>query len=80
MFVPFVKPVEAENRVDACVVRRRSGGQRAGTWARIGREVRERVLSRLRSMGIACVDAAPGKVSAQLVNRYLDIKRRELIA
>ncbi|BDG04583.1 DUF58 domain-containing protein [Anaeromyxobacter oryzae] len=41
---------------------------------------RERVLARLRRMGIQCVDAAPGQVSAQLVNRYLDIKRREQIA
>jgi hypothetical protein len=31
-------------------------------------------------MGIACVDAPPGQVSARLVNRYLDIKRRERIA
>ncbi|MGC3997612.1 MAG: DUF58 domain-containing protein [Anaeromyxobacter sp.] len=41
---------------------------------------RERVLARLRRMGIACVEAAPGQLSARLVNRYLDIKRRELIA
>jgi uncharacterized protein (DUF58 family) len=41
---------------------------------------RERVLARLRRMGIACVDAPPGQVSARLVNRYLDIKRRERIA
>jgi uncharacterized protein (DUF58 family) len=41
---------------------------------------RERVLARLRRMGIACVDASPGQVSSRLVNRYLDIKRRELIA
>lgn len=41
---------------------------------------RERVLARLRRMGIQCVDAAPGTVSTKLVSRYLDIKRRELIA
>jgi uncharacterized protein (DUF58 family) len=41
---------------------------------------RELVLARLRRMGIACVDAAPGLVSSRLVNKYLDIKRRELIA
>jgi uncharacterized protein (DUF58 family) len=40
---------------------------------------RERVLARLRRMGIACVDAAPGQVSTPLVNRYLDIKRRERV-
>ena len=41
---------------------------------------RERVLARLRRMGVACVDAAPGAVSARLVNRYLEVKQRELIA
>jgi uncharacterized protein (DUF58 family) len=41
---------------------------------------RERVLARLRRMGIACVDAPPGGISSRLVNRYLDIKRRERIA
>jgi uncharacterized protein (DUF58 family) len=41
---------------------------------------RERVLARLRRMGIQCLDAAPGTVSTRLVSRYLDIKRRELIA
>jgi len=41
---------------------------------------RERVLARLRRMGIQCLDAAPGTVSTKLVSRYLDIKRRELIA
>ncbi len=59
--------------------RRLSGLYRAVTAADFVRE-RERVLARLRRMGIACVDAAPGQVSARLVNRYLDIKRRELIA
>jgi uncharacterized protein (DUF58 family) len=41
---------------------------------------RERVLARLRRMGVACVDAAPGGISARLVNRYLEVKQRELIA
>ena len=59
--------------------RRLTGLYRAVTAADFVRE-RERVLARLRRMGIACVDAAPGQVSARLVNRYLDIKRRELIA
>jgi uncharacterized protein (DUF58 family) len=58
---------------------RLGGLYRAVTAADMVRE-RERVLSRLRRMGIACVDAAPGQVSSRLVNRYLDIKRRELIA
>jgi uncharacterized protein (DUF58 family) len=41
---------------------------------------RERVLARLRRIGVQCIDAAPGQVSSRLVNRYLDIKRREQIA
>jgi uncharacterized protein (DUF58 family) len=41
---------------------------------------RERVLARLRRMGVLCIDAAPGQVSSRLLNRYLDVKRRELIA
>jgi len=40
---------------------------------------REAVLLRLRRLGVRCVDAVPSGVSAQLLNRYLDIKRRELI-
>ena len=59
--------------------RRLSGLYRATSAAELVRE-RERVLARLRRMGVACVDAAPGQVSARLVSRYLDVKRRELIA
>jgi uncharacterized protein (DUF58 family) len=59
--------------------RRLTGLYQAVTAAELVRE-RELVLARLRRMGIACVDAAPGHVSSRLVNRYLDIKRRELIA
>jgi uncharacterized protein (DUF58 family) len=51
---------------------------RAVTAADLARE-RELVLKRLRRMGIHVVDAAPAQVSAQLLGRYLDIKRRELI-
>jgi uncharacterized protein (DUF58 family) len=40
---------------------------------------REGVLLRLRRLGIQCVDAVPSAISAQLLNRYLEIKRRELI-
>jgi uncharacterized protein (DUF58 family) len=40
---------------------------------------RERVLARLRRFGITCVDAAPAQVSTRLVNRYLEIKRRERV-
>jgi uncharacterized protein (DUF58 family) len=41
---------------------------------------RERVVARLRRMGVQCVDATPAEVSARLLSRYLDIKRRGLIA
>ena len=40
---------------------------------------RERVLARLRRAGVLCVDAGPGAVSARLVNRYLEVKRREMV-
>ena len=40
---------------------------------------RERVIARLRRFGVLCVDAAPAQVSARLVNRYIDVKRRELV-
>jgi uncharacterized protein (DUF58 family) len=40
---------------------------------------REGVLARLRRMGVLCVDAAPAALSTRLVNRYLDVKRRELV-
>ena len=40
---------------------------------------REVVLQRLRQRGIQCLDASPSEVGMSLINRYLDIKRRELI-
>jgi uncharacterized protein (DUF58 family) len=40
---------------------------------------REVVLRRLRRIGASVIDAAPGEVSVQLVNRYLEIRRREMI-
>jgi len=39
---------------------------------------RDVVLERLRRAGAHCIDASPGDFSMALVNRYLDIKRREL--
>ncbi len=41
---------------------------------------REIVLMRLRRFGIQTIDSAPGDVSPELLNTYLEIKRRELIA
>jgi uncharacterized protein (DUF58 family) len=39
---------------------------------------REVVLERLRRAGAFCIDATPGDFSMALVNRYIEIKRREL--
>lgn len=41
---------------------------------------REIVLKGLRRFGIQTIDAAPKDISPELLNRYLDIKRRELIS
>jgi len=46
----------------------------AGDFAR----ERHVVLERLRRAGAHCIDSAPAGFSMALVNRYLDIKRREL--
>jgi uncharacterized protein (DUF58 family) len=46
----------------------------AGDFAR----ERHVVLERLRRAGAHCIDSAPASFSMALVNRYLDIKRREL--
>jgi uncharacterized protein (DUF58 family) len=46
----------------------------AGDFAR----ERHIVLERLRRIGAHCIDAAPAQFSMALVNRYLEIKRREL--
>jgi len=40
---------------------------------------RSRVLKRLRRLGVLCIDAPPARVSTDLVNRYLDLKRREVL-
>lgn len=40
---------------------------------------REVVLQRLRRLGVHCIDAPPEAISMNLLNRYLDIKRRELV-
>jgi uncharacterized protein (DUF58 family) len=40
---------------------------------------REVVLQRLRRRGISCIDANPNEIGMQLLNRYLEIKRREMI-
>jgi len=40
---------------------------------------REVVLRRLGRLGVHCIDALPKDVTTALLNRYLDIKRRELL-
>lgn len=40
---------------------------------------RRLVMQRLRRYGVHCIDASPHEVSAELINRYLDIQRRELV-
>ena len=47
----------------------------AGDFAR----ERHVVLERLKRAGAHCIDVAPEAFSMALVNRYLDIKRRELL-
>ena len=43
------------------------------------RSDRELVLRRLRRMGIQVLDVRPEDASPQLVSRYLDVKRREMV-
>lgn len=40
---------------------------------------RERVLERIRRAGVHVVDATPREVGAQVVQRYLELKRREAV-
>ena len=40
---------------------------------------RDVVLSRLRRRGVHCIEGPPAAISTHLINRYLDVKRRELV-
>lgn len=40
---------------------------------------RAAVLHRLQRMGVICIDAPPSAISTQLVNQYLQVKRREVL-
>jgi uncharacterized protein (DUF58 family) len=40
---------------------------------------REVVLQRLQRLGVLCIDAEPGQLGTEMVNRYLAIKRREML-
>jgi uncharacterized protein (DUF58 family) len=51
---------------------------RAVTAHDLARE-RDVVLARLRRQGVHCLEGPPSGVSSQLINRYLDVKRRELV-
>lgn len=52
---------------------------RAVVAEELGRE-RDVVLTRLQRQGVFCIDGAPGEISIALINRYLDVHRRELVA
>ena len=58
-------------------------GSLAGVHRRVvaGELARERrvVLERLKRSGVLCVDALPEEVSVELINRYLEVKRRRLV-
>jgi uncharacterized protein (DUF58 family) len=51
---------------------------RAVTAHDLARE-RDVVIGRLRRHGVHCLDGPPSAISTQLINRYLDVKRRELV-
>ena len=40
---------------------------------------REQVLQSLRRRGIHCIDATPEDATVRLLNKYLDVQRRELV-
>jgi len=40
---------------------------------------REIVIKKLKRKGVFCIDAKPEEVSLQLISRYLEVKRREMI-
>jgi len=40
---------------------------------------RELVMRKLSRQGVFCIDAAPRHVGVELINRYLEVKRREMI-
>ena len=40
---------------------------------------REAVIKRLSRRGVFCIDAPPSGLTVDLLNRYLEIKRRELL-
>jgi hypothetical protein len=51
---------------------------RAVTAHDLARE-RDVVLARLRRQGVQCLEGPPAGISSQLINRYLDVKRRERV-
>jgi uncharacterized protein (DUF58 family) len=53
--------------------------QRAVVAAGLERD-RERVLARLRRVGVFALDLAPARVEPRVLERYFEIKRKEMIA
>lgn len=43
------------------------------------RKERDAVFQKIRKLGVFCVDAAPERISVELLNRYLEVHRRELV-
>lgn len=76
LFVAFRDPLP-EDLMDR-EPRRRVDLERAVVAGSLERE-RRQVLARLGRQGVQVVDAAPGELGARLLDRYLDVKRRELI-
>ena len=55
------------------------GGLARSVFAQDFVSEREVVLQRLRRMGVLCLYAEPDRLGVELVNNYLDIKRREML-
>jgi uncharacterized protein (DUF58 family) len=52
--------------------------ERAVVASSLARE-RKLVMRRLRRAGVHCIDTVPAGLGPQLINRYLEVKRREMI-
>lgn len=77
--VIFVAPSDPDlEQLERLPPRNLKGLNRAVVASQLNRE-RELVFRRLRQRGISVLDAPPEQVSTRLLNRYLEIKRRELV-
>src|SRR5690606_22156747 len=76
LFVSLRDP--ALDAIETGEPRRLSDLHRAVVASDLGHD-RELVLERLRASRIQVVDALPQQVTGQMLGRYLEIKRRELV-